>query len=56
MEHFKEAKNQLKNITIAEVKKLLKDNYPLDYSKMIIEDEAKIDRVDYYYYELNYIK
>lgn len=56
MEHFKEAKNQLKNITISEIKKLLNDNYPLEYSKMIIEDEAKIDRVDYYYSELNYIK
>ena len=56
MKQFSEAKNQLKLITISEVKELLKEHYSSEYSKMIIEEDATIERIDYYYSELNYIK
>lgn len=56
MKQFLEAKDQLKLITISEVKDLLKEHYSSEYSKMIIEEDATIERIDYYYSELNYIK
>ena len=56
MKQFLEAKDQLKLITISEVKDLLKEHYSSEYSKMIIEEDATIERIDYYYSELNYVK
>lgn len=56
MNLFQEAKNQLKPISIQEIKDILKKNYPTEFSKMIIDNNAVVKRVDFYHSLLNYTK
>ncbi|MDC9724021.1 MAG: hypothetical protein PSN34_14790 [Urechidicola sp.] len=56
MSQLQEAQKQLKDISVAEIKEILKTNYPTEYSKMIIDETAPIQRVDYYHSKLDYIK
>lgn len=48
------AQKQLREITIKDIKDLLKSNYPNEYSKMLIDNNAIIKRKDYYISHLEY--
>lgn len=48
------AKKQFKEISLEQIKEIIKKLVPAKYDKMIINENSNIDRADYYYSELNY--
>jgi len=55
MEMYPNALRQLSEITSLQVKDLFKKLYPIKYEKLIINDDFKVKRTDYYYSELSYL-
>ena len=56
MNLLSKAQNQLKEINAKDIKLLLKNRYPNEYSKMLIDDNAIVKRKDYYASQLEYTK
>ena len=56
MNLLSKAQRQLKEITAKDIKDLLKNRYPNEYSKMLIDDNAMVKRKDYYISHLEYTR
>lgn len=56
MNLLSEAQRQQKEIRAKDIKVLLKNRYPNEYSKMLIDDNAMVKRKDYYISHLEYTR